>query len=67
MVQRKEKQKGLSKGSDGLQKGGIRPYQPDKGAGKDCLQNKGRGKDQKGKRQRKNLSSIRILGLRNTQ
>ena len=27
----------------------FRPYQPDKGAGKDFPQNKGRGKDQKGK------------------
>ena len=41
--------KGLSKGNDGFQKGGFRPYQPDKGAGKDCTQNKGKGKYQKGK------------------
>ena len=41
--------KGLSKGNDGFQKCGFRPYQPDKGAGKDCTQNKGKGKDQKGK------------------
>ena len=27
----------------------FRPYQPDKGASKDFLQNKGRGKDRKGK------------------
>ena len=45
VVQRKERQ-GLSKGNDGLQKGGFRLYQPDKGAGKDYPQNKGRGKDQ---------------------
>ena len=32
-----------------LQKGGFRPYQPDKGAGKDYTQNKDKGKDQKGK------------------
>ena len=38
---------GLSKGNDGLQKGGFRPYQPDKGAGKDFPQNKGRGKSLK--------------------
>ena len=30
-------------------KGGFRPYQSDKGASKDFHQNKGRGKDQKGK------------------
>ena len=41
--------KGLSKGNDGFQKGGFRPYQPDKGAGKDYIQNKGKGKYQKGK------------------
>ena len=40
--------KGLSKGNGGFQKGGFRPYQPDKGAGKDKTQNKGKGKDQKG-------------------
>ena len=28
---------------------GFRPYQPDKGAGKDYTQNKCKGKDQKGK------------------
>ena len=41
--------KGLSKGNDGFKKGGFRAYQPDKGASKDFPQNKGRGKDQKGK------------------
>ena len=45
----KKGKKGLSKRNDGLQKGGFRPYQPDKGAGKDFHQNKGRGKDQQGK------------------
>ena len=35
VVQRKERQEGLSKGNDGFHKGGFRPYQPDKGAGKD--------------------------------
>ena len=45
----KKGKKGLSKGNGGLQKGGFRPYQPDKGAGKDYHQNKGRGKDQRGK------------------
>ena len=49
MVQRKERQERLSKGNDGFQKGGFRPYQPDKGAGKEFAQNKGRGKDQEGK------------------
>ena len=39
--------KGLSKGTDGFQKGDFRPYQPDKGAGKDSHQNNGRGKDHK--------------------
>ena len=46
----KKGKKGLSKGNDGFhQKGGHRPYQPDKGAGKDFPKNKGRGKDQKRK------------------
>ena len=45
----KKGKKGLSKGNDGLQKDGFRLSQPDKGAGKDFHQNKGRGKDQKGK------------------
>ena len=40
MVQRKERQEGLSKGNDGFHKGGFRPYQPDRGAGKDFSQNK---------------------------
>ena len=40
---------GFSKGNDGVQKVGFRPYQPDKGAGKDYTQNKGNKKDQKGK------------------
>ena len=34
MVQKRGK-KGLSKSNDGFQKGGFRPCQPDKGAGKD--------------------------------
>ena len=41
--------KGLSKGNDGFQKGGFRPYQPDKGAVKDYSENKGNGRFQKGK------------------
>ena len=45
----KKGKKGLPKGNDGFQKGGFRPYQPDKGAGKDYTQNKGKGKDQTGK------------------
>ena len=45
----KKGKKGLSKCNDGFQKGGFRPHQPDKGAGKDFSKNKGRGKDQKGK------------------
>ena len=36
--------KGLSKGNDG-----YRPYRPDKGTGKDCIQSKGKGNFQKGK------------------
>ena len=59
--------KGLSKGNDGFQKGGFRAYQPDKGAGKDFPQSKGRVKDHKGKGQEGNLSSIRIFSFRNTQ
>ena len=46
---RKKSKKSLSKSNDGFQKCGFRPYQPDIGAGKDLHQNKGRGKDQKGK------------------
>ena len=45
----KKGKKGLSKGNDGFQNGGFRPYQPDKGAGKDYAQNKGRRKDQERK------------------
>ena len=45
----KKGKKGFSKGNVVFQKGGFRPYQPDKGAGKDFHQNKGRGKDQEGK------------------
>ena len=41
--------RGLSKGNDGFQMGGFRPYQPDKGAVKDYSQNKGKGKHQIGK------------------
>ena len=37
------KKKQLSKGNDGSQKGSFRPYHPDKGAGKDYFQNKGKG------------------------
>ena len=48
MVQRKERQEKLSKGN-GFQKVVFALYQPDKGAGKDVHQNKGRGKDQKEK------------------
>ena len=40
--------KGLSKINDGFQKDGFRPYQPDKGSGKDYTQNNIKGKDQKG-------------------
>ena len=42
----------------------VRLNQPDKGAGKDFHQNKGRGKDQ---RQRRHFSSFRIVIFRNTQ
>ena len=45
----KKGKKGLSKSNDGFQKCGFRPYQLDRGAGKDFPQNKGRGKDQKGR------------------
>ena len=53
--------KGLSKGNDGFQKGGFRPYQPDKGAVKAYSQNRGKGKFQKGKSQGRSSSSIRIF------
>ena len=45
----KKGKKGLSKGNDGVHKGGFRPYQPDKGAGKEFPQFKGKRKDQKRK------------------
>ena len=45
----KKGNKGWSKGNEGFHKGGFRPYQRDKGAGKDYTQNKDKGKDQKGK------------------
>ena len=38
----KKSKNGLSKSIDGIQKVVFRPYQPDKGAGKDYLLNKGR-------------------------
>ena len=41
--------KGLPKGNDVFHKGGFRLYQPDKSAGRDETQNKGKGKDQQGK------------------
>ena len=41
--------KGLSKGNGDFQKGAFRPYQPDKGVGKDNIRNKGKGRYQKGK------------------
>ena len=40
--------KGLSKSNDGY-RSGFRPYQPDKGEGKDHTQNKGRVEDHQGK------------------
>ena len=55
--------KGLSKGNDGCQNSGCRHYQSDKGAGKDYTQNKDKGKDPKGKRQGRSLSSIRTFSL----
>ena len=45
----KKGKKGVSKCNDGLQNGGFRPHQPDKGAGKDYPRTKERGKDQQGK------------------
>ena len=45
----KKGKKGWSKGNEGFHKGGFRPYQPDKVAGKDYTENKDKGKDQKGK------------------
>ena len=43
------KERKVRRACQGFHEGGFRPYQPDKGAGKDFLQNKGRGKDQEGK------------------
>ena len=45
----KKGKKGWSKCNDGFQKGGFRPYQPVKGAGKDYTKRKDKRKDQKGK------------------
>ena len=45
--------KGLSKGNDGFQKGGFRPYQPDKGAGKNYIQKKAKESTKKGKARKK--------------
>ena len=42
-------------------------YQPDKGASKDFLQKQRQRKGSERKKQRRNLSSIRIVSLRNTQ
>ena len=58
--------KGLSKGNDGFQKGGVRLYQPDKGAGKDFHQNKGRGKGQKEKAKKEPILNP-VLSFRNTK
>ena len=49
MVQRKRGKKGFSKGNEGFQKGGVRTYQPEKGAVNDFNPHTGRGKDHKGK------------------
>ena len=57
----KKGKKGLSKGNDGFQKGGFRPYQPDKGAGKDYTQNKCKGRTTKEKAT--SLSSIQTISL----
>ena len=45
----KKGKKGLLEGNDGFQKVLFRPYQPEKGAGKDSHQNNGRRKDRKRK------------------
>ena len=63
----KKGMKGFSKGNDGFQKIGFRPYQPDKGAGKEYTQNKGKKKGPKRKRQGRSLSSIPTFRLGNTQ
>ena len=55
--------KGLSKGNDGFQKCGFRPYQPDKGAGKDYTQNKGKGKRNKG-RTKKSTTTMETREMR---
>ena len=36
--------KGLSTGNDGFPKGGVRPCQPNEGASKDYIQNRGKGR-----------------------
>ena len=50
-TKRRKNKKSLIKGKDGFQKGGFRPYQPDKGVGKDSFQNNGR------------VSTIQIVNL----
>ena len=44
-----EARKVFRKANEGFQKGGLRTYQPEKGARKDFNPNKGRGNDQKRK------------------
>ena len=50
--------KGLSKGNDGFQKGGFRPYQPDKGAGKDYPRTKARESIKKEKARKKLVPNL---------
>ena len=50
-----KKKNQLSKSNDGSQKGSFRPYHPDKGAGMDHVQNKGKGYSPTQKKARKKL------------
>ena len=63
----KKGKKGLSKGNDGFQKDGFHPFQPDKRCRQGLSTKQRQRKGSQRIRQRKNLSSIRILSLRNTE
>ena len=54
----KKGKKGLSKGNDGPQKGGFRPYQPDNGAGKDFRWSKTKAEERISKEKAKKEPSL---------
>ena len=62
----KKGKKGSSRGKDGFHKSSLRPYQTDKRCKKGLSPKERHRKGSNRKRQRRNLSSIRIVSLRNT-